>query len=213
MLLAAQTPFQGEAILVSTSKIFVDLKQRTFTIEVPDERLEAILDRIESLFKNHTIPDAEIGSPLVQDFPSSDDDEGASERPEPTAKVNSEGGRKRAKGNGKARSWELVDLPMTVEQRQALRGFFSEKSPATQNDQVAVVAVKLKEFLGKSMFSGDEIHSAFKIVDLPTPKNLPAVFTNMKKGGISGYSNSQIVVSSHTEDYVSYRMSASKKKG
>jgi hypothetical protein len=71
--------------------------------------------------------------------------------------------------------------------------------------------VKLKEFMQKSSFSGDEIHSAFKVVNLPTPKNLIAVFGNMKRDGRANYVDNQVVINSHTEDYVNYTMSSSKK--
>lgn len=54
---------------MSTSKITVDLRAKTFTIEVPDDKVESILDKIEALFENapedrppldpHTAPNAE----------------------------------------------------------------------------------------------------------------------------------------------------------
>lgn len=78
--------------------------------------------------------------------------------------------------------------------------------PRGQNAQVAVLGVKLKEYTKKSEFSCDDIHSAFKIVNRPTPKNLSAVFGNMKRDGKAGYSGHKLVVNSYTEDYVSFHM-------
>lgn len=198
---------------MSTSKICVDLRQRTFTIEVPDERVEAVLARVEALFKTE---------PTAPDVPSFSE-QGASEQAhniEPAnGSINSDvkpkvdvSTKKRGKVSTKVKSWTLVDLPLNSDQRQNIREFYKEKNPAGQNDQVATIGVKLKEFMQKTSFSGDEIHSAFKIVDLPTPKNLIAVFGNMKRDGRANYVDNQIVINSHTEDYVNYVMVGAKKE-
>lgn len=198
---------------MSVSKICVDLRQRTFTIEVPDERVEAVLARVEALFKTE---------PMMSDTAVSND-QGVGDRVNDIEVLNRSAGsegksknenqvRKRGKGTSKVKSWELVDLPLNSEQRQHLRDFFQKKNPAGQNDQVATIGVKLKEFMQKSNFTGDEIHSAFKVVNLPTPKNLVAVFGNMKRDGRANYVDNQVVINSHTEDYVNYTMESKKGK-
>lgn len=198
---------------MSTSKICVDLRQRTFTIEVPDERVEAVLARVEALFKTE---------PTTTDMSLKNDQSAGDQSPDaegPNGSTNTDikskvdaPTKKRSKGTAKVKSWQLVDLPLTTEQRQAFRDFYKEKNPTGQNDQVATIGVKLKEFMVKSSFSGDEIHSGFKIVNLPTPKNLIAVFGNMKRDGRANYVDNQVVINSHTEDYVNFTMTNSKKE-
>ena len=91
-----------------------------------------------------------------------------------------------------------------------MQNFFNEKDPRGQNDQVAVLAVKLKEFTGRQDLSVDDIHSAFKVVNKPTPRNLTAVLGNMKRDGKGGYADNKLVVNSFTEDHVAFHMNAAK---
>ena len=122
---------------------------------------------------------------------------------------------KRKRGSGKASAKvkvpELIDLGLDETQRREVISYFAEKAPSGQNDQVAVLGVALKKHLKRSEFNVDEVHSAFKIVQKPTPKNLFAVFGNMKRAGKSGYANSCLVVNAYTEDHVNFHMEADKK--
>lgn len=193
---------------MGTSKIAVDLRARTFEIEVPDDRVDDILSRLEGLFK---LPNPVDEPDAPKAFPHTPAGEGGPLHEDAITGEN-DGAQttKRRRGNGKSpskvRSYQLVELNLAADQRAQIRQFFSEKGPTGQNEQVAVLAVKLKEFLQKSDFSADEIHSAFKIVDLPTPKNMMAVFGNMKRDGRGNYSDNKLIVNSHTEDYVNYHM-------
>lgn len=193
---------------MGTSKIAVDLRARTFEIEVPDERVDDILSRLEGLFKLPN-PTGEVTSSDSSPHQSAGD-ENSSPAEETDGESDGTQPAKRRRGNGKGvakvRSYQLVELNLTSDQRSQIREFFSQKAPAGQNEQVAVLAVKLKEFLQKNNFSAGEIHSAFKIVDLPTPKNMMAVFGNMKRDGRGNYSDNKFIVNSHTEDYVNYHM-------
>lgn len=199
---------------MGTSKISVDLNQRTFEIEVPDENVGSVLDQLVQLFDK--LPPAaasELEKSVDRDDPhdSVSSENGAVDN---DSERESKPKRKRgaAKGPTKIKAYELVDLGLTQPQRQEMQKFFQEKSPHGQNDQVAVLAVKLKEFKGKSDFSVDEIHSAFKVVNKPTPRNLTAVLGNMKRDGRGGYSDSKLIVNSFTEDHVEFHMTSGPKE-
>ncbi len=109
-------------------------------------------------------------------------------------------------GGGKTKTYQLVELGLAPQQRQAVQEFFAEKAPIQQNDQVAVLGVKLKELLKRDTFTMDEIHSAFKVVNKPTPRNLLAVFGNMKRDGKAGYSDNRVIINSYTDDHVQFHM-------
>ena len=182
---------------MATSKIAVDLRARTFEIEVPDGRVDEVLTRLEALLK----------LPVPVDLPhksGAKTEEAPSEeatREDDNGKADPDtGGRKRNKSAIKPKSYNLVDLGLSETQRAAVRDYYAEKNPIQQNDSVAVLGVKLAELLGRSTFSPDEINSAFKIVNRPTPRNLIAVFGNMKRDGRAAYSDNKVHINSHTED-------------
>ncbi|WP_447753669.1 hypothetical protein [Sphingopyxis fribergensis] len=194
---------------MATSKIAVDLRARTFEIEVPDGRVDEVLNRLEALFKLPVPADlphknaARAEETSGEEVPREDDN----------GKVDSDsGGKKRSKSAIKPKSYNLVDLGLNESQRAAVRDYYAEKNPIQQNDSVAVLGVKLAEFLGRPAFSADEIHSAFKIVNQPTPRNLIAVFGNMKRDGRAAYSDNKVHINSHTEDYVNFHMKKSQDK-
>lgn len=194
---------------MATSKIAVDLRARTFEIEVPDDRVDEVLNRLEALLKLPVPADLPDKSAPKSEEISSDD----APREDDNGKVDSDsGGRKRSKSAIKPKSYNLVELGLNEAQRAAVRDYYAEKNPIQQNDSVAVLGVKLAEFLGRSAFSADEIHSAFKIVNQPTPRNLIAVFGNMKRDGRAAYSENKVHINSHTEDYVKFHMKKSKEK-
>lgn len=99
-----------------------------------------------------------------------------------------------------------MDLGLDEAQRSTLRRFFADKTPRGQNEEIAVLAAKLSELTGQKTFNGDQIHSALKIVDRPTPKNMTAVFGNMKRGGLGDYKGVDFIVNHYTEDYVKFKL-------
>lgn len=188
---------------MTVSKITVDLKARTFTIEVPDEKIESILDKVEALFDKAPL---DSGSAPVHGSPG----HAAEDAVEASAVVKSRDPapqpRRRGKGPSKLKSWDTIDFGFTPEQRQAIREFYSAKNPTGQGESVAVLIVKAAEFLGKKDFDGNEVHSLFRIVDLPTPKNLTAVFGNMKRDSLARYEGNSVTVTSFTEDEVNFKL-------
>lgn len=184
---------------MSTSKVVVDLTARTFSVEVPDDKLDAVLDRLEEMFANGNVRGPSVDRSA--DESQQDTDEAASA-------PSSKGGKKRARtgGAGKVKSWSIVDLGLDEAQRSTLRRFFADKAPRGQNEEIAVLAAKLSELTGQRTFNGDQIHSALKIVDRPTPKNMTAVFGNMKRGGLGDYKGLDFIVNHYTEDYVKFKL-------
>jgi hypothetical protein len=197
-------------ILVTTTKITVDLKQRTFSLEVPSNQMDSVLDRIVLMFTQEMKVDGNDAKPNGSLHPADPernikpDESGAS-----NTKSTQESSKKKSKSNIKQKSWETVELPLSADQRADILKFFIEKDPKNQNDAVAVLAYKLKEIIGKATFSGNEIHTALKIVGRPTPRNLSAVFANMRVAGISDYSDQNLVCTSLTDDHVLFHMGKS----
>jgi hypothetical protein len=187
---------------MAISKITVDLTARTFTIEVPDEKIESILEKVEALFDKTPTPPPQVTSP--RDGPSPQEPEG--EAPEQSQKPTPASTRRRGKGPSKIKSWEISDLGLDTEQRQSIRDFYTQKSPTGQGESVAVLIVKASSILGKKEFDGNDLHSLFKIVDLPTPRNLTAVFGNMKRDGVAKYEDNKVIVTSFTEDEVNFKL-------
>ena len=142
---------------MGTSKIAVDLNHRTFEIEVPDENVADVLQQMSNLFaQNPAMLTSVLASPQTTEVGSTDDSQVESEADDNGAATDKPR-RKRgsAKGPVKIRSYQLVDLGLTQEQRVGMQSFFNEKDPQGQNDQVAVLAVKLKEFTGRQDLSVD----------------------------------------------------------
>lgn len=181
------------------SKIAVDLQSRTFEIEVPDDKVEATINLLQKLFSE--VPVAPSSTPARS--PASSPAVAAT-GDSSQSKTEKSSGKK--KSNFKPKTYGLVDLGLTTEQRKELNDFYVSKKPSGQNEQVAVLAIKLKEFLGRAAFSGDEIHSAFKVVNKPTPKNLASVMGNMKRDGKAGLEDGVLQVNNFTEDFVNFHM-------
>lgn len=118
---------------------------------------------------------------------------------------------KRKKGGGHAKNWRVIDGLLTEEQRKQLKEFYSLKSPGSQNAQVAVLAYKLSELLGRESFDGDEIHTAFQAVGQRTPANLSGVFGNMAGQGLGRVVEKKWTPNFKSSDLVKYDLPATKK--
>jgi hypothetical protein len=117
--------------------------------------------------------------------------------------------RKRSNAGGaKTTSWQIVDLGLSETQLQGVKDAFAEKQPKGQNQNVAVLAWKLKELLGRDTFDGPEVHTALGIVDCPTPGNLTAVFGNMKTAKMCDVKDRKLVVNFLTDNFVRHRLPA-----
>jgi hypothetical protein len=197
---------------MSTSKVTADLKARTFSIEVPDEKLDAVFDRLQHLF---SLAATSVEAPSEEDFEAggAGDQSATSEQKGKEIPADQKGRRRTRSGSGgKHKTLSLVDLGLTEDQRTILRTFFKEKQPNGQKQELAVLGVKLAEFLERKSLTADEVHSALKIVDRPTPRNLSAVFGNMKKDGMGDYKDNDLIVNHYTEDYVKFKLPATNPK-
>lgn len=185
---------------MTISKVAVDLRARTFSVEVPDDKLDSILDRLEQIFDGYNGGEEADNTPPRVALPN--------EMQPSEAATPNRGTRKRGRSSsgGKLKSWQIVDLGLDEDQRAKLRQFFADKAPKGQGEEVAVISAKLSEMTGSKTFNGYQIHSALKIVDRPTPKNLTAVFGNMKRDGLGDYKGLDLIVNHYTEDYVKFKL-------
>lgn len=196
---------------MDSSRVSVDLRTRTFEIEVPHDQVTVILDRLESFF----------AMPMPADEPAEDsrnasgpEDERSTDdvAGEQADADKLEPAKKRSKSPAKPRSYDHVDLGLSSEQRDKFRDDFAARAPVQQSDIVAVIGFQLKPLMGKGEFTPNEIYSAIKIINKPTPKNLLAVFGNMKRDGIADYTNGKVVINSLTDDHVNHHMKGKRKK-
>lgn len=104
-----------------------------------------------------------------------------------------------------------VDNLLSEEQRTHLREFYSQKAPSKQNDQVAVLAHKLKQMLGRSGFDGNEIYTAFQVVGTKTPANLAGVFGNMTALGFGKVEDKKWIPNFKSDDLVNHDLPAKPK--
>lgn len=188
-------------------KVSVDLNAGKFDIEGPADEVKALINELSSLFATRRSqrstsgePSAMSASPTETGAPARDERELKSE--EEPSKARKRGGT----GKTKTRNYQIVDLGLDEPARKKLREFVSEKQPSTQNDQVAVIGVFLKQNLGKDRFTVDEIFSGFRVAGFKTPKNLTAVFNNMEKAGIALHDRGEVVINYMTEDYVKFNL-------
>ena len=168
---------------MSTIKLKIDAIQGTMDVECSGDDFDRVMLRAEKAlekFTNATTQPLHEKKAEVSDTPKNSE-----KSDNPSAKQSSISPKpKRKKGGSHTANWKIVDNLMSEEQRNKLKSFFQEKAPGKQNDQVAVLAFKLTEMLGREGFDGNEIHTAFQVVDQKTPANLTGVFGNMATDGL-----------------------------
>ncbi len=74
----------------------------------------------------------------------------------------------------------VSDLNFVPKDKPALKAFFAEKGPATDMEQVLVVAYYLKQTLELATFGPGHIFAGFKHVSKPIPVDLRQTMRNMK---------------------------------
>lgn len=160
-------------------KLKLDLIEGTLEVECTGEDFDAVIARSEAMLEKYKAavpaptqrPAAALEEPEEPGGQNDEEVEVSVSEPKPK--------RKRGKGTAKVANWKPVDNLLSEEQRTELREFYAQKAPSKQNDQVAVLAHKLKEMLGRDGFDGNEIYTAFQVVGTKTPANLTGVFGNM----------------------------------
>lgn len=191
----------------------IDIAQGTVELDCAPQDLEAVISSAERvLAKLLSSPRGPLKreEPLAAapnagqpDDNEEDEAEAAGAKGKPKAK--------RKKGTGHAKNWRVIDNLLNEEQRQELREFYSLKVPGSQNEQVAVLAYKLNEILGRESFDGDEIHTAFQAVGQKTPANLSGVFGNMAGKGLGRIVEKKWTPNFKSGDLVKHDLPAKKK--
>lgn len=196
---------------MSQIKLHLDVVEGTLDLDCSGEDFEAIMTRVEVMMKN------------LANFPRQTAKNSA-EKPESSESEKSETAdqfevrdrvvkkTKRRKGSGHSPNWKMVDNLLDEQQRAALKKFYAEKAPATQNDQVAVLSFKLEELTGRSAFDGNELHTAFQAVGEKTPANLSGVFGNMAGKDMGKVVDKKWTPNFKSKDRVNHDLPAASKK-
>lgn len=190
-------------------KLRIDVKEGTIEIEADSDSFDRVSDKAAILL--NTFKEVE--------FPSSksDGDECEikhGEQPASKTETPEERKPKRRRGSGTAKTtnWSMVNDLLDEAGRTALKAFYDEKSPGNQNEQVAVLAIKLKELTGRDGFDGNEIHTAFQIVGMKTPGNLNAVFGNMASANLGSQADKKFKPNFKAGDLVTHNLPNKPKK-
>ncbi len=187
---------------MSEIKLKIDLSTGLVSIESSSDDFLMIMDRAESLissFKGIAIIDRNPPpAPADNDQAPQNAENGNHEEAKPPSKAKV----KRGSGGAKTANWSMVDDLLDEAGRQSLKEFFAIKSPSTQNEKVAVLAVHLMELSKKDRFDGNEIYTAFQIVGEKTPGNLSAVFGNMATEGLGKTEDKKFVPNFKAKDLV-----------
>ena len=153
-------------------------------IQAPSESLDTIFDKLESFLPklsevhNKYAPEPTEGESLgltTNTEPQSPAD--TTEHTDLPAKVVTK--RKHAASTKKAESFNMVDLGLDEQHRNALRTFYAEKNPKSQNEQLLVIMAWLKEHAGKVAVTKDEIYTALRTVDVKIPARISSVLSNL----------------------------------
>lgn len=173
---------------MSEVKLKIDIKNGTVEIEANGELFEKVSEKAGALLDKFAKIDFQGSAPSEtgesHEREARDDSDENNQHP-PEQKVK----KRRASGSARSTNWKMVDNLLDEAGRHSLKAFFEEKMPSGQNEQVAVLTVKLKELTSREGFDGDEIHTAFQIVGKKTPGNLNAVFGNMATAGLGSQSD------------------------
>ena len=196
---------------MSQIKLRLDLLEGTLDLECSGEDFEAVLTRVEGMMKNLADSprprNGDATAPLECDGADKSD---TGESPDTSDHVVKKP--KRRKGGGQSPNWKMVDNLLDEEQRAALKTFFAEKAPSTQNDKVAVLSFKLEELTGRPAFDGHELHTAFQAVGEKTPANLSGVLGNMAGKDMGKMVDKKWTPNFKSKDRVNHDLPAAPKK-
>ena len=184
-----------------------DLREGRFHVEGSESSVMSVVERLEGLlakFWNPSVADQAVRGGA----PASTNGGGPAGSTEEVPQKNEETGsgraapRPRRVSTGRGASYNFVELDLGEPQREELRQFFAEKAPSGQNEAVAVLTVKAAELLNKKTFTVDEVFSLTRLVDIKSPKDLRAVFKNMRSAGLGRADGAEFTVNYLTEDFV-----------
>lgn len=189
---------------MSGIKLKIDVLEGTLEVECSREDFEAVMSHAEKVLEKFNKTKTVAAE---RDEPTSESSDGTvSDAAEPVEDQQAPRKAKRKKGVKKTANWKIVDDLLDAPQREQLKAFFAEKAPKRQNDQVAVLAFKLKELLGRDAFDGNEIHTAFRAVGVKTPKSLTSVFSNMARDDLGKIEDKKWVPNFKSDDFVNHNL-------
>jgi hypothetical protein len=160
------------------ARIQVDVINGILDIEASEEALEAATQyAIKLLETARQAKPAKSSSPLasVENASEEEADAVGADAPPP---------RKRKRGGGKTKNWQNIPTLLKNEDWKYITDFFAQKSPKTQNEQVAVICRGLSERLDRNGFDGNEIHTVYNGLGKKTPSSLTGVMGNMAVEGL-----------------------------
>lgn len=183
-------------------KLKLDVIEGTLEVECNGDDFEAVMSHAEKMLEKFTDTKVQTRPAKKKTYEDLEGTSGAQNNPVEQNQDTPKSKRKR--GSGKSANWKILDNLLDAGQRQQLQQFYAEKSPGKQNDQVAVLAYKLKEMLGREGFDGNEIHTAFQVVGKKTPANLTGVFGNMTGEGLGKIDDKKWTPNFKSDDLVKH---------
>lgn len=178
-------------------------------IQAPAESLDTIFDKLEAFLpkladiRTEYVPDKADSITVEED----DHSVSAAEKSEHTDVLSKNSTkRKRTSSSKKAETFNMVELGLDENSRSALREFYSEKNPKSQNEQLLVVMDWLKRNAGKNSVTKDEIYTALRTVEAKIPARISSVLSNLGiEGKITGDADGYRI--HHTgEDFVKFNL-------
>lgn len=119
------------------------------------------------------------------------------------SKIKSSGSRK----SSPTKTYKVIELGLSEEQRQDLRDFYNRKSPNHQNEKILVIMYWLKENAEIEEFNVDEIYTSFNILGERSPKSIESVFNNTRKEGkLSRLENGNCEINHIGSDFVKFTL-------
>jgi hypothetical protein len=170
--------------VMSTVKMKIDVKSGVIDIESDAETFDVVSKQAAELLDKFSKIELQGGREAVAEANTPTSTAGNEAETDNQSSQRSRTRKRKGSGPAKLANWQIVDELLSEDQMKELRDYYATKSPKKQNDQVAVLIYKLKELTGRDGFDGNEVHTAFQIVDVSTPKNLTAVFGNMATDGL-----------------------------
>lgn len=178
-------------------------------IQAPAESLDTIFDKLEAFLpklagiRTEYVPDKADSITVEEDNHSAS----AAEKSEHIDVLSKNSTKcKRTSSSKKTETFNMVELGLDENSRSALREFYSEKNPKSQNEQLLVVMDWLKRNAGKNSVTKDEIYTALRTVEAKIPARISSVLSNLGiEGKITGDADGYRI--HHTgEDFVKFNL-------
>lgn len=188
--------------------IQINLNSGELMIQAPAESIDTVFDKLEAflpkIVKTHVPSEQKIEPELLSNDVDEHVDGHLSECVETPHKSVSR--RKRSASSKKPESYDIVELGLSETQRIALRSFYSEKNPKSQNEQLLVIMCWLKNNANKDAVSKDEIYTALKTVDAKIPTRISSVLSNLSIDGKITSDSSGYRIHHTGEDFVKFNL-------